>query len=146
MEIRTTSVAGKVHLQFPSRLLSNPKGPDIASGVEDGAALIRQGEGITILIDGDSAATQIKFDDVLGSSIQLWDLNSRNMPIPNFYLTLGGRPARSLSGYANRLPLFEQLAKEVRGDPADTLALVNAMLSHGTVSWYCLFVKFYHHT
>ena len=48
VEIRTTSVAGKVHLQFPSRLLSNPKGSNIASDVENGAVLIRQGEGITI--------------------------------------------------------------------------------------------------
>jgi hypothetical protein len=118
---------GSTYAQFMGSVVSTPSaGRDIAVGLlsdGDKKRLIRQGEGITILLDAcEEKTVPLPFSDIFLSNVELYDSNPRGAPPRNIASILVGSPA-------NLEAVIEHLISEVDFDVINSLSLVLAFRS-----------------
>ena len=111
-------------LQLNATVRSNPKGADILRATDpshdpsEAKALLRDNSGFVCYV-GDYMI-QIPYKDVLLGSIEVWDLNPRQEPLPGFsQLLCANGDSNVLGSYG----LLKSLAKEAHGDVAATVSL-----------------------
>ena len=102
-------------IQAEAQVLTNPKGPQLVSGVigdKEALQMFDQGIGITLQVFGEKASTEVPARDVFNGTIELWDLNPNDEPLRNYAACFGSKYTRRIGGSE---AVLKQLLFEVSG-------------------------------